>query len=98
MVTTFKQDEVSHLFLGFNSYGHTTSDPELTDILNNDEEYEDGLPIPTLVDLVTKICLRDGLEYVCDQNLTESGVFEIDEDFEIPVVSLKDWVALVSNG
>jgi len=96
MVTTFKQVEVPHLFLGFNFYGHTTTDPELTDILN-DEENEDGVPTTVLVDLVTKICLRDGLEYVCDQNLTETGVLELDEDYEIPVVFLEDWVALVSK-
>jgi hypothetical protein len=96
MVTTFNPNEVPHFFLGFNFYGNVSSDKALTDLLNS-EEFEEGLPTHTLVDMVTKACLRDGLEYVCDENLTESGILELREDCMVPAVSLKDWINLVTN-
>jgi hypothetical protein len=91
-MVTFNPNEVPHLFIGFGSYGHVTSDSGLTDLLNN-EDFEDGVPTNILVDMVTNICHRDGLEYICDENLTESGLLELNEDFEIPAVSLKDWLS-----
>jgi hypothetical protein len=94
-MVTFNPNEVPHLFIGFGSYGHTTSDSGLTETLNS---FEDGVPTNILVELVTNICHRDGLEYICDENLTESGLLELDEDFQVPAVSLKDWLAhMVGN-
>jgi hypothetical protein len=89
-MVTFSPNEVPHLFLGFNSYGHTTSDSGLTEALNS---FEDGVPTDVLVELVTSICLRDGLEYICDEYLAEDGVVEPNKDYTIPAVSLKDWLA-----
>ena len=93
-MVTFNPSEVSHLFLGFNSLGHTTSDSGLTETLNG---FEDGIPTNILVELVTNICHRDGLEYICDENLTEEGLLELDEDLQVPAVSLKDWLAYMAN-
>ena len=88
-MVTFNPREVPHLFLGFNSYGHTTSDSGLTETLNS---FEDGVPTNILVELVTNICHRDGLEYICDENLTEEGILDVGEDLQVPAVSLKDWL------
>ena len=89
-MVTFNPHEVPHLFLGFNSYGHTTSDSGLTEVLNG---FEDGIPTNVLVELVTNICHRDGLEHICDENLTEEGLLDLNEDCMVPAVSLKDWLA-----
>jgi hypothetical protein len=89
-MVTFNHNEVPHLSLGFNSYGIITSDPGLTEALNS---FEDGVPTDVLVELVTSICLRDGLEYICDEYLAEDGVVEPNKDYTIPAVSLKDWLA-----
>ncbi len=95
-MVTFNPAEVPHLFLGFNSYGHTTSDSGLTALLNR-EDFEDGIPTNTLVELVTNICLRDGLEHICDENLTEEGLLDLNEDCMVPAVSLKDWLAYMAG-
>jgi hypothetical protein len=94
MVTTFNPNEVPHFFIGFNFYGNTSSDPAITEWLNS-EDNEEGPDMAVLVDMVTKACIRDGLEYICDENLTESGILEVREDFKVPAVSLKDWTTLV---
>ena len=93
-MVTFNPSEVPHLFIGFGSYGHTTSDSGLTETLNS---FEDGIPTNILVELVTNICHRDGLEYISDENLTEEGLLDLDEDFQVPAVSLKDWLAYMAN-
>lgn len=96
-MTTFDPNKVPHFFLGFNSYGHVSSDPNVAEVLNS-EDYDDGIPANVIVEIVTESCRRQGLEYICDQNLIEDETLVFDENGLVPAISLKDWVNLMSRG